>query len=370
VFQSLPKGISVKQAAPQVVLALRTTAKDQLDIQRQIKHAMPQLADVINGPPLCRLLTFPRGGGDLQIELAFPTRSRTQRDGFATKELPGMHAFSLTHEGPLAGGEESQRFYHAWQRMVEFIVDRRILAGDDPVRCIYHRGPWTPGENETGCVTEIQVAHHLPAWLAALEEGMHRVAGEESARRVMAGSENLTTALDATETAGWVHDAIDRLDEEIEDEQARSSILNACAHHYTELTKETLLQLKAQSSNLPDLVARINEEEAVAGRYWIDETGPVPVIYIERKPARRDAHNQATSPSEKRYHACYCPLVREAIRDGKSVSRTFCHCSGGWYVQEWELLLGRTPRVDLISTLLEEAEACVFAVHLTPEDLA
>jgi hypothetical protein len=85
---------------------------------------------------------------------------------------------------------------------------------------------------------------------------------------------------------------------------------------------------------------------------------------IERKPARPEAYAQATDPAEKRYEACFCPLVRDAIRKGEPVSRTFCHCSGGWYVQEWEVIFGQPPRVSLVRTMLDGADSCLFAVHI------
>jgi hypothetical protein len=33
-------------------------------------------------------------------------------------------------------------------------------------------------------------------------------------------------------------------------------------------------------------------------------------------------------------------------------------------VQEWEVVFGERPRVDLVQTMLEGADSCVFAVHI------
>jgi len=109
---------------------------------------------------------------------------------------------------------------------------------------------------------------------------------------------------------------------------------------------------------------KISEEPLLGSTYWIDESGDDPVLYIKRRPARMEAYEKATDPAEKRYHACFCPLVRDAIREGKPVSRTFCHCSGGWYVQEWEIVFGEKPEVELVETMLEGSDACLFAVKI------
>ncbi len=139
--------------------------------------------------------------------------------------------------------------------------------------------------------------------------------------------------------------------------------MNACAHHYIVQSGMVIeAAWKASGKDLRKLVARITDEKLLGSRYWIDDSGSQPLIMIQRRPARPEEYEKAATPAEKRYEACFCPLVRDAIRDGREISRTFCHCSGGWYAQEWAIVFGETPEVRLVETMLEGKDSCLFAV--------
>lgn len=360
----MPSGeVVAKDVAPVHVLTTRREVVGQTEILKKIARLRPTVADVIAGPPMCLVLGFPKDGR-IPVEIAFPTQAPASRAGLKTATLPALRVFSITHVGPLEGGPEGATFRDAQRRLGEFLRTRKLLPGDDPERFLYHEGAEVHGDRTERYVTEIQIPDHLPIWLATLDRGTMAAAGREAAQRVMAGSERLVEAHDGVQTAEWVHGAIARLDREVTSDRARAQILNGCAHHYIVQSADVLRQAWLDTQDLRALVRRITDEALLGGRYWIDEEGPAPRLMIERRPARPDAYNKATDPAEKRYLACFCPLVRDALRTGEQVSRTFCHCSGGWYVQEWELVFGEKPRVDLVQTMLDGADSCVFAVHI------
>jgi len=307
---------------------------------------------------------FPRDGKS-DFDLAFPIREPMERDGFTTKTLPSLPVFSIPHKGVLKNGPEGTNLADTWKGFVDFILSKGVLVGDDPVRFVYHDGLGSVGSDDERVVLEVQYAYHMPMWLEALEEGLSQRVNATAAERVMAGSEGLAEALDGRGAAEWVHGAVERLDDEISDEDTRARILNACAHHYIVQSGELLKTAWDEvGHDLRKLMKRITEEPFLGGKYRLDESGNEPLIYIERRPARQEEYDKATDPVEKRYQACFCPLVRDAIREGKPVSRTFCHCSGGWYVQEWEIVFGEKPKVDLVETMLDGADTCLFAVHV------
>jgi hypothetical protein len=361
-------GLMCTTAPATRVLAARRILKDQAAIRREIASLRPQVAGTLTGPPICRVIgTTPEGEYD--VELAFPITGDAHLAGFDAKTLPAMPSVSYTHTGPLRGESEESTFPEAWGKMIAFIRERKLLLGDDPSRYVYHEGRETHGEDSARYVTELLIPYHLPVWLAALEQGVHQAAGPDAALKVMEGSAGLAEALDGDRAARWVQAATARLDEAVPDELVRARILNACAHHYLIPSAERLQKAYEEvGGDLRKLVAKINGDEILGGKYWIEESSPEPLLWIERAPARKEAYEQATDPAEKRYQACFCPLVRDAIRSGEKVSRTFCHCSAGWYVQEWEPILGERPRVKLVRTMLEGADSCLFAVHI-PEGL-
>ena len=358
--------IEVRHVKPLHVLTVRRRLGDRDEVVRALVELLPAVDDVIDGPPMALKLGFPRDGRT-DFDLAFPIGEPLTRDGFVTKTLPALPMFSITHVGPLTDGPEGSNLADTWKHFVEFVQERSILAGDDPQRFIYHEGLETAGGKDERFVLEIQYSYHLPMWLDALEEGVTQRVGAEAAKRVMAGSDGLAEALDGRRAAEWVHNAVVRLDHEVPDDRDRACILNACAHHYIVQSGNLLLAAWEDAGHdLRKLIEKITDEPFLGSNYSIDESGPEALLMIERRPARQEAYDQATDPVEKRYQACFCPLVRDAIRSGKPVSRSFCHCSGGWYVQEWEIVFGCKPEVQLVRTMLEGADSCLFAVKIPP----
>lgn len=358
--------IEVKQVEPLHVLAVRKQLAGQADVVRAIVELLPNVADVVTGSPMALGLGYPRDG-KTDFDIAFPIREVVTVDGFITKVLPALPMFSIRHEGPLTNGPEGSNLTDTWKQFVDFVQRTSVLVGDDPQRFIYHAGLGSVGAGDERVVLEIQYSYHLPMWLKALEQGVSQQVGAAAAGRIMAGSDGLAEMLDGRRAAEWIHGAVERLDREVPNERTRACILNACAHHYIVQSGDLLRAAwEDVGHDLRRLVQRVTEEPFLGNKYWIDESGPEPLLYIERRPARQEAYDRETDPMEKRYQACFCPLVREEIRRGKSVSRTFCHCSGGWYVQEWEIVFGCKPEVQLVRTMLEGADACLFAVKIPP----
>jgi hypothetical protein len=355
-------GIEVKRVAPLRVLATLRRVTGQEEILEVIAELRPLVADVLAGPPMALRLGFPRDG-KVDVEIAFPIARAVKREGLVIKVLPALPMFSLTHVGPVVGGPEGTNLIDTRKKLVQFVGERNILVGDDPERFLYHQGVETHGGHSDEYVTEVQYSYHLPMWLEALNEGVARFAGPDAARRVMAGSERLAEALDGPRAVAWIPGAMERLDREVTEERARACIMNGCAHHYIVQSGRVVeAASKEVGRDLRKLVERVTNEKLLGSQYWIDESGPEALLMIRRRPARQEEYEKATSPEEKRYQACFCPLVRDAIREGREVSRTFCHCSGGWYAQEWAIVFGEAPEVRLVETMLEGKDSCLFAV--------
>ncbi|MFC2078412.1 hypothetical protein ACFLSZ_00360 [Candidatus Bipolaricaulota bacterium] len=358
--------IKLKKTPPMHVLTVRRRLEGQEDVAREIGALVPQVADILAGPPMALAIGFPRDGLT-DFDLAFPVQESMEREGFMLKVLPALPMFSIRHLGPLSNGPEGTNLSDTWSRFIQFVRNTSVLLGDDPQRFIYHEGLDTIGSDDEKLVLEIQYSYHMPIWLKAFANGVSQNVDESAAGRILKGSDGLAETLDGARAATWVHDAIERLDDEVTDERTRACILNACAHHYIVQSAEILHDLWTKAEgDFRKLMEWVTAEPALGSTYWIDESGPDPQLMIRRRRARMEAYNEATDPVERRYHACFCPLVRDAIRTGKPVSRTFCHCSGGWYLQEWEIVFGRKPEVSLVETMLEGADACVFAVTIPP----
>jgi hypothetical protein len=355
-------GITVTRVSPVRVLAVRRKLAGQKEILETVAELGRRVADLLAGPPMALRLGFPKDG-KTDYEIAFPVTEGAELEGFVATTLPELPMFCITHVGPVVGGPEGTNLVDTRRMLVRFVNERFLLVGDDPERFIYREGPEKHGDSSELYVTEIQYPYHLPMWLEALAEGTERIAGAGAAKRVMAGSEGLTEALDGKLAAAWIPGAMERLDREIPDDRLRARVLNRCAHHYIVQSGMALeAAFRETGRDLRALAAKITKEKLLGSDYWIDESSREPLLMIRRRPANLEGYEKAATPAEKRAEACFCPLVSEAIRRGESVSRSFCHCSGGWYAQEWAIVFGEAPEVRLVETMLEGRDACVFGV--------
>ena len=92
------------------------------------------------------------------------------------------------------------------------------------------------------------------------------------------------------------------------------------------------------------------------------------ILYTTKIPYDPVRYLSEADPVKKRYYACHCPFVREAIlRNDAPVSGNWCYCSAGFAKYPYEVLLCRPLRVDVVESVLDGGSACRFAIHLPEE---
>ncbi|MHA1691767.1 MAG: hypothetical protein ACTSU7_09020 [Candidatus Heimdallarchaeaceae archaeon] len=76
-------------------------------------------------------------------------------------------------------------------------------------------------------------------------------------------------------------------------------------------------------------------------------------------------HLEATDKVEKRYHYCHYGWVKETIRDESlEMNRDFCYCGAGWSKQLWEAIFDEQIETELLETVLDKKERCLFVFTL------
>jgi hypothetical protein len=88
-------------------------------------------------------------------------------------------------------------------------------------------------------------------------------------------------------------------------------------------------------------------------------------IFISKIPYNAVRYLRESDPVLKRYYACHCPLVRQAILDGTPVSPDVCHCSLG-HASHYLAGIGRSFRGDVLESAVRGDLRCRFVFH--PED--
>jgi hypothetical protein len=85
-------------------------------------------------------------------------------------------------------------------------------------------------------------------------------------------------------------------------------------------------------------------------------------IFITKIPYNAVRYLQETDPILKRYYACHCPLVRQAILDDRPISADVCYCSLG-HASHYVAGIGRGFKGEVIESVLRGDLRCRFVFH-------
>lgn len=88
-------------------------------------------------------------------------------------------------------------------------------------------------------------------------------------------------------------------------------------------------------------------------------------LIITKIPYDPSDYLKQADPIKKRYAACHCPFVREAILKGKpSISKHWCQCSAGFEKFQFETIMDKTFSVDILQSVLQGDSVCRFAITM------
>jgi hypothetical protein len=89
------------------------------------------------------------------------------------------------------------------------------------------------------------------------------------------------------------------------------------------------------------------------------------LLYISKIPYDTIRFLAESDPTLKRYYACHCPWVRQAIKLGNiKLNPVFCNCSGGFSKRPWEVIFGETLKMEVLESVLQGDLRCRFVVYL------
>jgi hypothetical protein len=88
-------------------------------------------------------------------------------------------------------------------------------------------------------------------------------------------------------------------------------------------------------------------------------------VYETKIPYMTRQYLAESDPKMKRYYACHCPWVREAIKnEDVKLAEIFCQCSGGYHKKPFEVVFEQPLKVDVLESVIKGDDRCRFAIHL------
>lgn len=221
-------------------------------------------------------------------------------------------------------------------------------------------------------------------WISKFSHRLDEIAGEKIRKKVLEGSEKLTSSSSQKEIVGWTKGAMERLDALV-DEKKRIEIMTGCACQYPKSELHEIRKAYEESQDI-DLALRILQEnflsflkdtlrldnqliQEIVQRGWglagIREGNTIVATKIP-KSGNLVEYMREKDPEKKRVLYCHCPVIREAIESKTKISPTYCYCGAGFYKGIWEYIIQQPVKVEVLESVLQGGDVCRIAIRLPP----
>ncbi|MGD2104670.1 MAG: DUF6144 family protein [Anaerolineae bacterium] len=226
------------------------------------------------------------------------------------------------------------------------------------------------------------------AWLAKFARGVQNLAGDETRRQLMAGSELLSSDSPREEVIRWTANAMRHLVTMMSEEE-RKAIMVDCACEYPRSSLRNIRELYDPSAGNINLAHRMLQAQfetfladtlrledrllqKIAGKGW----GLAGVLRGETiiatkipKSGQLADYLKESDPHRKRQIYCHCPRIRDVLSRPsppwpKALAKTYCTCGAGFYKGIWEEIVQAPVGVNVLESVLMGDEVCKIAIHL------
>jgi len=219
-------------------------------------------------------------------------------------------------------------------------------------------------------------------WLEKFSQCLEENAEEEVHAAVMQGSERLSMNSDRQDVAEWTKTAMEQLNTLVDEEKLKN-IMTSCACQYPKSDLQDIRQKYSDTQDLDAVHTMLQQRfetflqetlelddamiSEVISRGWglagVLDGDTIIAIKIPKSGFLVEYMNE-TNPQKKRQYYCHCPRVREILKFGESLPKTYCYCGAGFYKGIWEEILQKPVEVEVLESVLDGGEVCKIAIHL------
>lgn len=220
------------------------------------------------------------------------------------------------------------------------------------------------------------------AWQRKFKHAIGRSAIGEAMDHTLADGTALSDRSPRSEVIAWTRSAIEEL-AQLVPRQMAEQVLSDCACHYAREALEPLREIYALHGDIAEIHTILDTmahdflrdslaleeaeiEEVVANGWGLagNLDGHIIVVTKIPKSGNLKRYLQEEDPLRRRELYCHCPRVREAIRLGVALPKTYCQCGAGFYKNIWETILAQPVEVEVLSSVLAGDEVCRFGIVL------
>lgn len=249
------------------------------------------------------------------------------------------------------------RYYYAIGNKEIYIYFTRILGGLGVVENIKERTKKYVDKNTIKKIfDELEKLplgtnpKEVPAYTKEFIRRIKKYVSDEMVKKILAGN-NHQIPVEAMYSEKEFYEKSYSLEDYLKDRHARKV---QELQEYCDEGKVWFEQVITQ-----DVVDHVKENQEILSAILKDNK-----LYVTKIPYETEAFLRADTGVERRYHACHCPFVREAIKLGLEVDSDWCYCSAGFAKFPFEVILGRELSVKVIETPLSGSDICRFEIDL------
>lgn len=319
------------------------------ELDPRFEELRSQCGELISGPPMTY---FDYGAGitsGVFVMPCFPVTQTVDSDEIICRHLRGGEVFTILH----AGSTENLR--EDYFKVYGYMSERGLMIQNARREVYLEYSP----EDADKKLTEVQIFLHN--WQDIFLSNLERVLGASAEEEITEGLSGVDLEATKEERCQWLKSVLARLDEVADDEQ-KYEVLSPCADPFSDERIQELRNLYERTGDVDKVLEAMRSDKE---RWFEQPKREGNVILVGKNPVDPDNYEKAETEGERRMHYCHCPLVREKLDEG--ISPSHCYCGTGWYRQQWEGILGRPVRIEILKSVLQGDDSCRFAIHLPPD---
>ncbi|MFX1511547.1 MAG: GyrI-like domain-containing protein [Promethearchaeota archaeon] len=349
------QGIEYKKINEQLIASIQCTIKKRDELRPIFEKLIQNCEDYINGSAIG--IYYWVTGEEMTVKACLPVSQPVETNEIKSRILEGGDALSFVYKGPF----DRERVNEYMTRISQYTGKHGIVIAEQ------RREIYLDSNDPVGNETEYQVIIHN--WNNLLITNIGRVLGEKGKQEVLQGLTEPTIETSNDDRVKWIKTILERL-KKVTDKDQMYDIVSRCAHVFPKEQISRLRNIYETTKNQSNDPLKAIDEVIKAMRetpLWFPEPfREDTIIYSEKTPYNPKAYKEAKNDAERRKAFCFCPLIREYLEEG-IVPDSFCNCSAGWERQQWEGILQRPVKVDVVKSLLKGDITCSFAIHIPDE---
>jgi hypothetical protein len=219
-------------------------------------------------------------------------------------------------------------------------------------------------------------------WIEKFSQCLEQNVAEEIHAAVMQGSEELSEDSDRQDVAEWTKTAMDELSSLV-DEETQKNIMTSCACQYPKSDLQDIRKKYTETQDLDAVHSMLQQRfekflcdsleldnamvTEIINRGWglagVIDGDTIIATKIPKSGFLVEYMNESDSQKKRQYY-CHCPRVRDILKYGQTLQKTYCYCGAGFYKGIWEEIIQQPVEVEVLESVLDGGEVCKIAIHL------